>query len=85
MANKCQFRKKDGKHCSANAQVGKNLCVFHDPAKAADGRRARRAGGINGSRGATVLPPETPDSPLRSTTDVSTLRANLSTKCDAVS
>ncbi len=73
MANKCQFRKKDGKHCSANAQVGKNLCVFHDPAKAADGRRARRAGGINRSRVATVLPPETPDNPLRSTTDVSTL------------
>src|SRR6266568_4172262 len=73
MAKKCQSRKKNGESCGADTQSGKSLCVFHDPAKAADGRRARRAGGINRSRGATVLPPETPDSPLRSTTDVSTL------------
>src|SRR5438445_13508677 len=73
MAKKCQSRKKNGESCGADTQSGKSLCVFHDPAKAADGRRARRAGGINRSRGATVLPPETPDNPLRSTTDVSTL------------
>src|SRR6266566_4843093 len=73
MRRRCHFRKKNGKSCSADAQTGKDLCVFHDPAKAADGRRARRAGGINRSQRATVLPPETPDNPLRSTTDVSTL------------
>ena|SRR5438309_2254323 len=39
----------------------------------ADGPRARRAGGITRNRAAKVLPPETPDSPLRNTTDVSTL------------
>ena len=73
MAKKCQSRKKNGESCGADAQSGKSLCVFHDPAKAADGRRARRAGGINRSRGATVLPPETPDNPLRNISDVSTL------------
>src|SRR5438445_4817103 len=73
MAKKCQSRKKNGESCGADPQSGKGLCVFHDPAKAEDGRRARQAGGINRSRVATVLPPETPDDPLRSTTDVSTL------------
>ena len=72
---KCRFRKKNGKSCSADAQIGKDLCVFHDPAKAADGRRARRAGGINRSQNTTVLPPETPDIPLRTIHDVSTLLA----------
>jgi hypothetical protein len=73
MASKCQFRREDGKRCGANAQSGKLLCVFHDPAKAAAGRKARRLGGINRSRGATILPLETPDNPLRNTQDVSVL------------
>lgn len=73
MNNKCQFRKKNGKTCGADAQCGQDVCVFHDPAKAADGRRARRAGGINRSRAATVLPLEAPDSPLRSSVEVSRL------------
>ena len=72
---KCRFRKKNGKSCGADAQIEKDLCVFHDPAKAADGRRARRAGGINRSRNTTVLPPETPNIPLRTTSDVSRLLA----------
>jgi len=69
----CQFRKKDGSRCGANAQATNGLCVFHDPAKAADGRRARRAGGISRSRVATVLPHDTPDHPLGNTNDVSAL------------
>jgi hypothetical protein len=73
MASKCQFRRDGGTRCGANAQSGKLLCVFHDPAKAAAGRRARRLGGINRSRGATILPLETPDNPLRNTQDVSVL------------
>ncbi len=71
MANKCQFRKKDGKRCGANAQFENGLCVFHDPARASEGRRARRAGGISRSRLATVLPTDTPDHPLGNATDVS--------------
>ena len=41
MAMKCHFRKKNGAPCSANAQPANGLCVFHDPTRAADGRRAR--------------------------------------------
>jgi hypothetical protein len=73
MASKCQFRRNDGRRCGANAQSGKTLCVFHDPARAAAGRRARRLGGINRSRAAAILPSETPDNPLSSTQDVSLL------------
>src|SRR5450755_4023651 len=75
MAKKCEFRKKDGERCGANAQAGKNFCVFHDPAKAAEGQRARRAGGLRRSRPAAVLPRETPDHPLGNTTEVSAFLA----------
>jgi hypothetical protein len=71
MAKKCEFGKKNGERCGADAQTGKGLCVFHDPARASEGRRARRAGGITRSRLATVLPADTPDYPLGNTTDVS--------------
>jgi hypothetical protein len=73
MTQKCGFRKKDGGRCGADVQSGKILCVFHDPTRAADGRRARRLGGINRHRSAPVLLLETPDNPLRSTQDVSSL------------
>ena len=75
MKRKCNFRKSDGSRCGADAQSGKPLCVFHDPAKAAAGHKARRRGGINRHRPATVLPLETPDHPLRNTQDVSPLLA----------
>jgi len=71
MADKCNFRKKNGSHCGANAQPSNGLCVFHDPAKASEGRRARRAGGIARSRLAPVLPSDTPDHPLGNTKEVS--------------
>jgi hypothetical protein len=71
MAKKCEFGKKNGERCGADAQTGKSLCVFHDPARASEGRRARRAGGITRSRLAVVLPADTPDRPLGNTTDVS--------------
>jgi hypothetical protein len=38
MKRKCEFQKRDGQRCGADAQSGKTLCVFHDPAKAAAGR-----------------------------------------------
>ena len=75
MEYKCKSRKKDGKRCGADAQSGKTLCIFHDPRRAADGRRARRMGGISRSRTAAVLPPDALDNPLRNTQDVSTLLA----------
>ena len=60
--------------CGANAQAASNLCVFHDPAKAKDGQRARRAGGIARSRPA-VLPANVPDVQLGTCKDVSNLLA----------
>src|SRR5450755_2733835 len=76
MVNKCKSRKRDGKRCGANAQPTNGLCVFHDPARAAEGRRARRAGGLTRGRVAVVLPAGTPDHPLGNTTDVSQLLAD---------
>ena len=76
MAKKCEFRKQNDERCGADAQTGKSLCVFHDPTRAADGRRARKAGGIHRNRVAAVLPPDTPDCSLRNTTDVSAFLAD---------
>jgi hypothetical protein len=56
MKRKCEFQKRDGQRYGADAQSGKTLCVFHVPAQAAAGRRARRLGGINRSRATAVLP-----------------------------
>src|SRR6266566_1214124 len=75
MTKKCEFRKKDGGRCDANAQAGKDSCVFHDPARAGEVHRARRAGGLHRSRTAAVLPAQTPDHPLRNTTEVSAFLA----------
>jgi hypothetical protein len=75
MAKKCEFRKKDGGRCGANAQVGTDSCVFHDAAKAAEGQRARRAGGLHRSCPAAVLPRQTPDHPLGNTAEVSAFLA----------
>ena len=72
MSKKCTFRRKNGTRCAADVQIGRDVCVFHDPDKAEDGRRARRAGGINRNKLA-VLSLETPDNPLGNTNDVSTL------------
>jgi hypothetical protein len=47
VAKKSEFRNKNGERCSADVQIGKSLRVFHDPATASEGGRARRAGGIN--------------------------------------
>jgi hypothetical protein len=73
MARKCEFGKKNGERCGADAQTGKGLCVFHDPDKASEGHRARRAGGIARSRPAAVLPLDTPDHPLGNPKQVSDL------------
>jgi hypothetical protein len=73
MASKCHYRKKDGIGCGANAQPKNGLCVFHDPERAADGRRARQAGGLHRSRPAAVLPSDTQDFPLGNTKEVSAL------------
>jgi len=72
---KCQFKKRKGKICSANAQVGKAFCVFHDPAMAAKVQKARQAGGVSRARRVAALAADTPDHPLGNTQDVSALLA----------
>lgn len=76
MAKICKFRKKNGARCTADAQTGKDVCVFHDPERIEEGRRARRAGGIKRSRRAAVLSPDTPDCPLTNVLDISRLIAD---------
>jgi hypothetical protein len=73
---KCQFVKKNSERCGANAQPENGLCVFHDPSRANDGRKARQAGGINRTRRAAALPFDTPDHPLGNSKDVSGLLAD---------
>jgi hypothetical protein len=76
MVKKCESRKKNGERCRADAQTGKSLCVFHDPARAGDGPRARQAGAVHRSHSAAVLPSDTPDHPLGDTNQVSVLLAD---------
>lgn len=76
MAKKCEFKKSNGGRCGADAQIGKSLCVFHDPARAADGRRARKAGGIRRSHATAVLPIDTPERSLNNTKEVSVFLAD---------
>jgi hypothetical protein len=76
MAIKCIARNKSGSRCNADAQIGKRLCVFHDPEKSEAVLRARRAGGIARTR-AAVLPTDTPDHSLRNAAEVSDFLAEL--------
>ena len=71
MAKKCESIKKNGEKCGAHAQTGKSVCIFHDPDREADGRRARRAGGLRRSRAVAVFPSAKPDHPLGDAKEVS--------------
>ena len=73
---KCEFKKSNGERCGAEAQTGNRLCVFHNPETAAEGRRARRAGGVNRTRPVAVLRADTPDHPLGNSCEVSSLLAD---------
>lgn len=75
MTRKCAAHKRNGDRCSADAQSGKDVCVFHDPTKATDGQRARRAGGLTRSQAVKFLPLDTPDHRLGNTSDISALLA----------
>ena len=71
--NKCQHVKPNGQGCEANAMTDSDFCFFHDPSKARERAAARRAGGVERSRRAVVLPADTPDRPLRSGREVTEL------------
>jgi hypothetical protein len=76
MTKKCECPKKNGEKCGAYAPTGKSVCIFHDPARETDGRRARRAGGLRRSRALAVLASATPDHPLGNPKEVSGLLAD---------
>jgi hypothetical protein len=64
MTKKCECLKKNGEKCAAYAPTGKSVCIFHDPAREAYGRRARRAGGLRRRRAVAVLPSAMSDHPF---------------------
>lgn len=76
----CHSRRVDGSPCRANAQRGKQFCFFHDPARKAQLRRARKAGGKSRARKTANLAPNTPDYPLRNPTDAATLLGNVANR-----
>src|SRR5215471_18575242 len=71
--NRCQETKPDGQQCRAIAMADSKFCYFHDPAMAKEREAARRAGGVERSRRAAVLPADTPDRPLRNSSEVEDL------------
>jgi len=75
MPNTCQHMKDDGTPCQANALKDSDFCFFHDPDSADKRQAARRAGGVERSKRAAVLPTDTPDLPLKTSADVVALLA----------
>ena len=76
MSKNCKFLKKDGTQCRADVQIGKDSCVFHDPLRAEEVRRARRQGGIKRSRQVACLVSRIPDRPLTTAAEISSLLAD---------
>jgi hypothetical protein len=74
-ARQCEHRLPSGARCRAHARTNDRFCFFHSAATLADRRRARRAGGVARSQGATVLPGDTTDLPLNDTHNVCALLA----------
>src|SRR5437016_14241117 len=71
----CEYVKADGQPCQANAMISSNLCFFHDPSRTQERAAARKAGGIERTRHAVVLPSDTPDVELMSATQLARLLA----------
>src|SRR4051794_28803146 len=68
----CGAVKPDGTRCRAPALSGSDCCFFHSPEAAGARAEANRQGGKTRSKGAAVLPAETPDVPLGTVGDVVT-------------
>jgi hypothetical protein len=78
--NICKKVKSDGRRCEARAMTNSKFCFFHDPSKAKERAAARRAGGVQRSRRVAVLPPHTPDRPLRSSGELLELLRDMINK-----
>lgn len=66
----CKHAKLNGEPCQAHALPGKRCCTFHEPALKQNRAEGRKRGGVNRSRPAATLPPETPDAPLSTVDDI---------------
>ncbi len=71
----CNIKKKDGQRCGASARPDTGHCLFHSPEYRDNCRKGRRLGGIERSKKLAVLPPETPDKPLKTIADVTAMLA----------
>jgi hypothetical protein len=71
----CRHIKSDRSRCRSYALHSSMYCFFHDPNSAVERKNARRNGGKERSRRATVLPANTPDQPLENASDVTVLLA----------
>jgi hypothetical protein len=67
----CSAVKTDGERCHAKALVGSSRCFFHDPESADERIAASRRGGEKNRP--VTLPPDTPDFPLATANDASSL------------
>ena len=65
----CRYLKSDGKQCMANVQSESEYCFFHDPTRATDRTKARRAGGRERTR-KLLLPADSPRAELKSVGEV---------------
>jgi hypothetical protein len=70
MADACQGTTKAGQQCKAPPMLGSTWCFFHHPARADARAAARRKGGQAAVKRAAVLPPDSPDAPLKTSADV---------------
>lgn len=66
----CVFIKSNRKRCQGNCVTGSEFCPIHAPENAKKFAAGRRKGGIERSKPAAVLPPDTPDAPLLTGSDV---------------
>ncbi|MCC6680719.1 MAG: hypothetical protein IT445_07435 [Phycisphaeraceae bacterium] len=73
--HQCEYRKDDGTPCRAAAMHGSAYCFFHDPAQTEKRQEARRTGGRERCRPATVVEPIGDDGPLDRVQDVAGLLA----------
>ena len=68
--NRCQAVNKDGQRCGARAMKTFPFCLFHNPSTANERTAARKAGGVQRSQRAAVLPADMPDWPLTSAAEL---------------
>ncbi len=67
---RCKETTADGSKCQGHRLANSEFCPFHDPTYARARAEGRRAGGIERSRKAVLLPADKPDLRLRTIADL---------------